>query len=79
MSKNKCPRILFSKSPHYLPLNATTTYRMNADTHYMKPSIASAAATIPYSKGQKQASRNKPAVPLWWVLLDSGSDGDLLF
>jgi len=44
----------------------------------MKPDIASAAIARPYFEGQKQASKNKPAVPLWWVLLDSGSDGDLL-
>jgi len=45
----------------------------------MKPGFASAAIARSYFDGQKQASKNKPAVPLWRVLLDSGSDGDLLF
>ena len=45
----------------------------------MKPGIASAAVARPYFEGQKQASKNKLAVPFWWILLDSGSNGDLLF
>ena len=79
MSKNKRPRLLFNNSPYCLPLNAATTYWMNVNTHYIKPGITSAAVARPYFKGHKQASKNKPAVPLWWVLLDSGSNGDFLF
>ena len=73
MFKNKCPRLLFNNSPHYLPLNAATTSWMNANTHYMKPCLVSAAVARPYFEGQKQASKNKPTVPLWRVLLDSVS------
>jgi len=45
----------------------------------MKLGIVSAAVATPYFEGKNQASKNKPAVPLWRVLMDSGSDGDLLF
>ena len=79
MSKNECPRLLFNNSPHCLPLNADITYRLNVNTHYMKAGIVSAAVARPYFEGKKQASKNKPTVPLWRVLLDSGSDVDLLF
>jgi len=47
-----------------LDVNAATTYRLNVNTHYMKSGITSPAVAIPYFEGQKQASKNKPAVPL---------------
>ena len=74
-----CYSIIVDPISSSLPLNAATTYRLNVNTHYMKSGIASAAIARPYFDGQKQASKNKPAVSLWWVPLDSGSDGDILF
>ena len=46
----------------------------------MKPGRSAAILAQPYFQGQKSlSSSRRHKVPLWWVLLDSGSDGDLLF
>ena len=46
----------------------------------MKPGRSTAVLAQPYFEGQKSlSSSRRHEVPLWRVLLDSGSDGDLLF
>jgi len=68
-------------APIYVsPIKGTHTCNLNEQVHAMKPGRLTAVLAQPYFEGQKSLSSScRHKVPLWPVLLDSGSDGDLLF
>ena len=67
-------------SPVYMsPIQATHKLSVNAQVHKLsRKGKSTAVLGRPYFNGQFSSSR-RHIVPLWRVLLDSGSNGDLLF
>ena len=72
---------MFNNSIHTLPIKASQMNFLNENTHKLKHGLVTATVAAPYFDGQNglHNSRNKRTPSLWRILLDSGSDGDLLF
>ena len=80
--ENKLKRLpLCRDAPVYiLPIKATHMCCLNEQVHYMKHGKTAAVVGRPYFqvlKGPFSSGRHN--LPLWRVLLDSGSNGDILF
>ena len=62
------------------PIKGTQTkYLCNEEVHKCKPGRTTAVVARPYIRGLNGLSNRRHVVSTWRVLLDSGTDGDLLF
>ena len=83
VNKTKRLRLDTYSSIFNSPIKASYTCRINEQVHKRKKNGKTTAVLgFPYHKGLKikgSGTHNSNNRPLWRVLLDSGSDGDLLF
>ena len=78
--KTKCLRLDYDAPNITLPIKGTQTkYLCNTEIHKCKPGRTTAVVARPYFRGQNGLSNQRHVVSTWRVLLDSGTDGDLLF
>ena len=79
-SKSKIPKLLFNTSIHSLPIKVVRK-KSNFKQCYMRTkNVVCAVLGKPNYEGIKGHCNSKDnTTKLWRVLLDSGSDGDVLF
>ena len=68
------------KDVHIIPdREKVTGTPISLTPFHSKQTVCTAVLGRPFYDGSGLSSIRHHIVPLWWVLLDSGSDGDLLF
>ena len=79
--KTKCLQLDYYAPIFTSPIKSTRTqYLCNEEVHKSKPGRTAAVVARPYFRGQNGLSSNRRhVVSTCRVLLDSGTDGDLLF
>ena len=80
--KPKTKRLRLDYDAHIItsPIKGTQTkYLCNEEVHTCKPGRTTAVVARPYIMGLNGLSKRRHEVSTWRVLLDSGTDGDLLF
>ncbi len=78
--KSKPLKMTTQNTPVYISLIKTTHICcVNQNVQKIRAGLCTAILGRPFDDGSGLSSKQRHIVPLWWVLLDSGSNGDLLF
>ena len=80
INKSKGPKLLFNQSVHSLPINVVQTNNSYKQCYMHTKDVVCAVLGKPCYEGSRGHLNSKiNQTKLWCVLLDSGSDGEVLF